>query len=119
MPPDHPNALSAQSKHLVLVGGPFDGDTMAFRPEQTAIVVPESIDGALHRYEVAADGRAHFAAKVPEEQAERLARLLYEHYVEEVSDGDPENWNPWEILDDEERSYSLNQARWLLERGLS
>lgn len=105
------------SRILTLVGGPFDGDTMAFRLDQPAIIVPESIDGAFHRYEVAADGRAHYAAPLDEDRAERLARALYEHYVEETSDGDTSEWNPWEMLDDEQRSYTRKQARWLLERG--
>ncbi len=99
---------------LTLVGGPFDGDTMKFQPEQRAIIAPESIDGALHRYEVAADGRAHYAQRIAEDQAELLARALYDLLDLVVADGDTENWSPWELADDEQRSYCRRQARWLL-----
>lgn len=52
--------MSRPFRVLALVGGPFDGDTMRFYDDQTEIVVPESAEGAAHRYSVAADGRAYF-----------------------------------------------------------
>lgn len=56
---------------LTLVGGPFDGDTMRFRPDQHTIVAPESADGTIHEYRVCADGKARYhraalAAPVPD-----------------------------------------------------
>lgn len=46
---------------LPLVGGPFDGDTMKFQPEQTEIKVPDSAGfGPIHVYSVAANGTARY-----------------------------------------------------------
>lgn len=44
---------------VTLVGGPFDGDTMRFRPEQSTIVVPDGGD-RLYTYVVCADGCARY-----------------------------------------------------------
>lgn len=49
---------------VTLVGGPFDGDTVRFRPTQSDLILPESADGAMHRYAMAADGRAHYRGEV-------------------------------------------------------
>ena len=49
---------------ITLVGGPFDGDTVKFRPTQTDLILPEYADGPMHRYAMAADGRAHYSGEV-------------------------------------------------------
>ena len=54
----------SDTRIIALVGGPFDGDAVRFRPEQTDLILPEYADGPMHRYAMAADGRGHYKGEV-------------------------------------------------------